>query len=1240
MVQKILDKKFPQLNVSFESVKLIDTQGVLLRNIHCEPKIKSADSVVSFNAQEVIIECPIDIKTILNQKAVPQKITILRPTFFIKATHFQQLSQDFLKFKPFSQIDDIPFPVEFREGKIIYENNDNSQPKQLIFGGIQGTLLPPEYSQYLNAESNNKENAQAKNEDKGMKLLNDKAVDDFVSENDEEFKNSAIEPLTFSNQENKSISTFSQNVWRLKFSASNPLVRRINVSGKFDAVTKHWQLNGQIEQLDVGPELTKFVPLSKNVQSVLKTFESRTSFQFQLESDPKLERQFRVNLTGEAFRGNVKLPFLKYPISDIYIKYSLYNDLFKIERLTARNGSAYLLIDYLQNGLNSNPQEALLRVQLDEFALDDEILKGFYPFFPENLRKLLNEYQFSTLAKIQFVLNRRDNKWNPEHLSLDCIDLEGLYRKFPYKLENMSGQLTLDDKAKLNFLFRSHNDQTLNQAEQILIRGDLADVLSDAVGQIEIEGLNYSLNKKLFEAIPKSFRQEIQKLHPDGLIDASLLFKLNSNSKSSTSQLDESNFSAPLNFSQTNNDQTVFAERNIGISPPNNSFEESNAQKPVEFCYLIGIRNASVRYERFPFMISDISGLIKFENEVWSFSNFRGNNGSANVKATGYFAPNNLNYLNRNGLVSEPSSNSGFSNEEQNRRFYLQLELNSFPLGEELQNALIHSQYRELLEKFHLRGKANAIVQLSYETESKKFDLELEAEPIPELTSIKPDSFPYELKQLEGHVFYRKGEILVDHLRGRNGQVICSAKIHCRFLPNGSWILDLMPIQVDQVHLDHDLQKAVPSSLLTFFDQLKLSGYFNLSGRARFYKTSLDAPLVSFWNIGVVMHQNVAQVVMPIQNICGRAKLCGSAIEKQSFQIHGELDVDSLCLNDIQITRLTGPFYFDGQTFLFGRDVPAWTSIPFYQNDFFKQETDQYIKDHYYQNQALKESIQSNNSIPAPKSSSFVSDVSNNVSNNGNKEQKTTLLTESAIVRRPIQGLLFRGNSELSGKVFLTTPIVYQLNFLLKDAYLDEITRDLMPQSDPLKGKAIIFSFFQGEGKNIATLKGEGGLILKEAELYELPQIMKILQLFSVREPDRTAFNSSAIDFRVFGNRLCLDRVILEGNSLTLFGNGWLTLEEKVHLIDLTMNSRLGNTKNQIPVLSDVLGGATDQISQIRIEGPLSDPVIRADRFPGIKKAIWSVFPEQEPEPSSAMPTESPRPIRDAWKKLFQDEKK
>ena len=127
---------------------------------------------------------------------------------------------------------------------------------------------------------------------------------------------------------------------------------------------------------------------------------------------------------------------------------------------------------------------------------------------------------------------------------------------------------------------------------------------------------------------------------------------------------------------------------------------------------------------------------------------------------------------------------------------------------------------------------------------------------------------------------------------------------------------------------------------------------------------------------------------------------------------------------------------------------------------------------------------------------------------------------------------------------------------------------------------------------------------VKEAELYELPQIVKILQLLSIKAPDQAAFDSASVKFNVLGDRLKLTNVLLRGEALMLFGEGWLTLKGRENLIDLTLNSRLGNDSTQIPIVSDVIGEVGDQLTQIRVEGNVKSPVIHQEAAPGVKSVV------------------------------------
>jgi hypothetical protein len=54
----------------------------------------------------------------------------------------------------------------------------------------------------------------------------------------------------------------------------------------------------------------------------------------------------------------------------------------------------------------------------------------------------------------------------------------------------------------------------------------------------------------------------------------------------------------------------------------------------------------------------------------------------------------------------------------------------------------------------------------------------------------------------------------------------------------------------------------------------------------------------------------------------------------------------------------------------------------------------------------------------------------------------------------------------------------------------------------------------------------------------------------------------------------------------------------------------------QIPVLSDIIGGAGEQLVQLKITGPLGDPTITRVALPEIQRALQQIQPEDAiPQP-------------------------
>ena len=140
-----------------------------------------------------------------------------------------------------------------------------------------------------------------------------------------------------------------------------------------------------------------------------------------------------------------------------------------------------------------------------------------------------------------------------------------------------------------------------------------------------------------------------------------------------------------------------------------------------------------------------------------------------------------------------------------------------------------------------------------------------------------------------------------------------------------------------------------------------------------------------------------------------------------------------------------------------------------------------------------------------------------------------------------------------------------------------------------------------GSPRDRDTLKGVGSIRLTDADIYELPIMVSLLKILSGRIPDTTAFTKSNIDFHIQGEHVLLDHINLSGDAVSLYGQGQMNFDRQ---INLTFHS-LGGSDDHRPVfMRKVLGGASQQIMQIHVEGTLDHPVTRSEAFPVVNKAL------------------------------------
>jgi hypothetical protein len=126
--------------------------------------------------------------------------------------------------------------------------------------------------------------------------------------------------------------------------------------------------------------------------------------------------------------------------------------------------------------------------------------------------------------------------------------------------------------------------------------------------------------------------------------------------------------------------------------------------------------------------------------------------------------------------------------------------------------------------------------------------------------------------------------------------------------------------------------------------------------------------------------------------------------------------------------------------------------------------------------------------------------------------------------------------------------------------------------------------------------------------------MISLLKILSIREPDRTAFSASDIRFRIEGPHLYFDPINFSGDAISLEGKGEMDFQTAIRL---RFRAQLGRNELQLPVLREVLGGASEQIMIIHVEGTLEDPITRREPFPVVQQALQG-FRSDPPKPTKS----------------------
>jgi hypothetical protein len=570
--------------------------------------------------------------------------------------------------------------------------------------------------------------------------------------------------------------------------------------------------------------------------------------------------------------------------------------------------------------------------------------------------------------------------------------------------------------------------------------------------------------------------------------------------------------------------------------------DRDNADRlPSEFLSVHPNR-AAVRYDRFPYPIQNIGGELKMTDDHWTFRDLEGSNGPGHITLNGYMNPT------QNGA-------------EHGVELRLNISASDIPLQDELRDCL-SPQSVSLWKQLQPQGAIDLWTDVRYVSAAKTTDIQVRVEPVKDVCSLQPAAFPYRLEKVRGTFEYSKGHIDLRKISAVHDRTPFAASGSCDFDDDGDWHLQLDHLTVDRLRADRDLVAALPARIKKAVLDLNPTGTANLSGSVDVFGTpNPDAPLRKIWNLLLTINQGSLDVGPQLANINGNCQLNGESPGKdgQEFGCRGTLDIDSLTFKDMQVTRLQGPIWFDGKRFLFGSaaEPPPQPGQPLPQH----RVTGEMFGGRVEADGWIAQGDAAHGNEPTYSLAFAI----------GRQEG-----TEADLKRIALE--TGSGKKRLDGKV--------RGNVVLSNFYR-------LPSGQMVN-----------TGRGIHGIRGAGDLHLTHADIYELPLMVSLLKIVSIKRPDSNAFTTSDISYQILGDHVYFNKIAFIGDAISLDGAGQMDFDSK---IQLTFRALVGRSDWQLPMVKNVLGAASGQLMEIHVDGSLADPNVTRKILPGVNKALQEV---------------------------------
>jgi len=212
---------------------------------------------------------------------------------------------------------------------------------------------------------------------------------------------------------------------------------------------------------------------------------------------------------------------------------------------------------------------------------------------------------------------------------------------------------------------------------------------------------------------------------------------------------------------------------------------------------------------------------------------------------------------------------------------------------------------------------------------------------------------------------------------------------------------------------------------------------------------------------------------------------------------------------------------------------------------------------------------------------------------------------------------VYGGEANVAAEVnFARQHIEYEASITLREMqlgqYLDSTRgeEDKADKQSPARGDVYGNLILRGQTGAGAFREGAGELFVRQAHVWKLPLIFAIFQVLHLT-PDENVFHDGWLRFFLSGQTVTFQRIDLQGRAVSFVGGGTMTLPGKKLDVTLLAGSPL---RLQVPLLTDILEGASREIMEVHLGGTVDKPNISPRPMRTLTVLLEKLFPRPSQE--------------------------